>query len=231
MRQMVDGRLQKVDSAEQDSAASDASGMERRDVVKMLTAASLAVVGIGAPDIARAAEHAHTALQQGAPAYQPVFFTKAEWPVVRSLADLVIPKDAHSGSASDAGVPEFMDFIMNDFKSNQTWMRSGLKWLNAECSTRFKHEWTQCTVAQQREVLNDIAFPKKAKTSLKPGVDFFTRFRDMTSSGFWSSRIGVKDLGYVGNLIVPEWTGCPEPQLTKLGVSYKISMHVPGRKA
>jgi hypothetical protein len=73
-------------------------------------------------------------------------------------------------------------------------------------------------------VLDDIAFPKKAPAALKPGVEFFTRFRDMTASGFWSSRVGYKDIGYMGNTVVPVWEGCPEPQLKKLGVSYKMSM-------
>jgi gluconate 2-dehydrogenase gamma chain len=222
--QTADGRRQTADTTAPLAAAGETQGMERRDAVKLLAAASLAAVGIGAPDIARAAEHARAALL-GGPAYSPVFFTAGEWPVVRSLADLVIPKDARSGSASDAGVPEFMDFLMNDIPESRKWMRDGLAWLNAECGRRFKKTWVQCTAAQQREVLDAIAFPKKAPAALKPGVEFFTRFRDLTSSGFWTSRIGIEDLGYMGNRIVPEWNGCPEPQLAKLGVSYKMSMH------
>lgn len=203
---------------------SEPQGMDRRDVVKMLGAASLAAIGLASPDVARAADYASAALQQGAPAYQPIFFTKTEWPMVRTLSDLVIPKDARSGSATDAGVPEFMDFIVSDFKWNQKWMREGLGWLNGECTKRFKRGFVACTPEQQKQVLNDIAFPKKAPAALKPGVEFFTKFRDLTATGFWSSRIGYKDIGYMGNTIVPVWEGCPEPQLQKLGVSYKMSM-------
>ncbi|HEY3287941.1 MAG TPA: gluconate 2-dehydrogenase subunit 3 family protein [Gemmatimonadaceae bacterium] len=205
-------------------------GVDRRDVVKMLGAASLAAIGLASPDVARAAEYARAALEQGAPAYKPIFFTRTEWPMVRALADLVIPRDARSGSAADAGVPEFMDFIVNDFKSNQNWMREGLVWLNGECTRRFKRGFVACTPEQQKQVLNDIAFPKKAAPALKPGVDFFTRFRDLTASGFWTSRIGFKDIGYMGNTIVPVWEGCPEPQLQKLGVSYKMSMRAVRRR-
>jgi hypothetical protein len=198
----------------------------RRDVVKLIAAASLAAVGIGAPEIARASELADAALrQQGAPPFVPVFFTAAEWPVVRSLVDQVIPSDARSGSATEAGVPEFMDFIMNDHPRSQSWMRDGLKWVDAECNKRFDRSWLKCSPAQQRLLLNDIAFPKKAPAALKAGVEFFTRFRDLTSSGFWTSRMGVKDLGYMGNITMGEWTGCPQPVLTKIGVSYKTSMH------
>lgn len=200
------------------------SGMDRRDVMKLLGAASLAAIGLASPDVARAADYAGAALQQGAPAYKPIFFTKAEWPMVRTLSDLVIPRDARSGGATDAGVPEFMDFIMSDFKWNQKWMRDGLIWLNGECTRRFKRGFVACTPAQQKRLLDDIAFPKKAPAALKPGVEFFTRFRDLTATGFWSSRIGYKDIGYMGNTIVPVWEGCPEPQLQKLGVSYKMSM-------
>lgn len=199
-------------------------GMDRRDAVRMLGAATLAAIGLASPDVARAADYAGAALQQGAPAYKPIFFTRAEWPMVRTLSDLVIPRDARSGSATDAGVPEFMDFIMSDFKWNQKWMRDGLVWLNSECTKRFRRGFVACTPQQQKLVLNDIAFPKKAPAALKPGVEFFTRFRDLTATGFWSSRIGYRDIGYMGNTIVPVWEGCPEPQLQKLGVSYKMSM-------
>jgi len=232
MKQTADGGRQTAERAlpiVEDSPAAEPQGMDRRDAVRMLGAATLAAIGLAAPDVARAADYAGAALQQGAPAYKPIFFTKAEWPMVRALSDLVIPRDARSGSATDAGVPEFMDFIMNDFKWNQKWMRDGLVWLNGECTRRFKRGFVACTSDQQKLVLNDIAFPKKAPAALKPGVEFFTKFRDLTATGFWSSRIGYKDIGYMGNTIVPVWEGCPEPQLQKLGVSYKMSMR-PARR-
>ncbi len=203
----------------------------RRDVVKLLAAASLAAVGLGAPEIARAAELAAGVAPQGtAPQFRPAFFTAAEWPMVRSLADHVIPSDERSGSASDALVPEFMDFIMNENPRSQPWMRDGLKWMNDESNRRVRRSWVKASLAQQRQVLNDVAFPKTAPASLAPGVEFFSRFRDLTSSGFWSSRMGVKDLGYQGNITMSEWLGCPAPVLKKIGVSYKTSMHVPGRR-
>lgn len=206
-------------------------GVDRRDVVKLLATASLAAVGLGAPDVARAwelADAAQAGQSLGAP-FVPKFFTRAEWPVVRSLADMVIPRDDRSGSATDAGVPEFMDFIMLDHPKSQPWMRDGLRWLDTECRARFTRDWMSSSAAQRRWLLNDIAFPRRASAALKGGVEFFSRFRDLTSSGFWSSRIGVKDLGYMGNVPLAVWPGCPEPALEKLGVSYKMSMHVPRR--
>ncbi|HEY5491503.1 MAG TPA: gluconate 2-dehydrogenase subunit 3 family protein [Gemmatimonadaceae bacterium] len=205
--------------------------MDRRDVVKLLATASLAVVGLGAPEVAHAWELTNAALasQGTGTQFAPAFFTPVEWRAVRSLVDVVIPRDDRSGSATDAGVPEFMDFMMVENPKSQPWMRDGLKWLNDGCRKRFGREWTSCSAAQQRQLLNVIAFPNTAPATVKAGVEFFSRFRDLTSSGFWTSRMGVKDLGYKGNTPVPVWSGCPEPALTKLGVSYRMSMHVPKR--
>jgi len=232
---MTDGRRQTADDGRQttDDAhrTTEDGGVGRRDVVKLLATASLAAVGIGAPEVAHAWERTNAALaRQGTGTqFAPAFFTPDEWRTVRSLVDVVIPRDDRSGSATDAGVPEFMDFMMVENPTSQPWMRDGLKWLGDECRKRFGREWTASSAAQHRQLLNVIAFPKTAPAALKAGVEFFSRFRDLTSSGFWTSRMGVKDLGYQGNVTVPVWSGCPEPALTKLGVSYNIPMHVPRR--
>jgi hypothetical protein len=136
------------------------------------------------------------------------------------LVDLIIPRDERSGSATDAGVPEFMDFILNDQKGQQTPMRGGLAWLDTECRERFGRDFTDCDDAQRRALLDDIAWPAKARPEMSQGVAFFNRFRDLTATGFWSSKMGVEDLGYMGNTAVAEWKGCPDEQLKRLGVSY-----------
>jgi hypothetical protein len=156
----------------------------------------------------------------GAP-YRPGFFTPAEWQTVRLLADLVIPPDQRSGGATDAGVPEFMDFMMLERPDEQLWMRGGLAWLDAESTRRFGRRFTEADDRQRRSLLDDIAWPARAAPRLSHGVAFFTAFRDLTASGFWSSRIGVTDLEYRGNTVVVEWTGCPPEALAKLGVAYE----------
>lgn len=157
--------------------------------------------------------------QQAQPAaYVPKQFTPDEWRLVRLLVDYVIPRDATSGSATDAGVPEFMDFILGEYASNRTWMKDGLGWMNAECRRRFGKGFVSCTDGQRREVLDAIAFPRKAAPEVKAGVEFFNRFRNMTASGFYSSRIGVADLGYVGNRPVAKWEGTPPEILHALGL-------------
>ncbi len=193
--------------------------MTRRDAVALLGTLPLAAALRWSPSPAERARFLQL-LQAARSGFQPGFFTPAEWEVVRMLADLVIPPDERSGGATDAGVPEFMDFMMLERKDEQLWMRGGLAWLNAESERRFGRRFTATTDAERRALLDDIAWPARAKPGLSQGVAFFTAFRDLTASGFWSSEIGVADLEYRGNTVVPEWSGCPPEALAKLGVTY-----------
>ena len=154
-----------------------------------------------------------------APAFKPKFFTAHEYATVRVLVDIIIPKDGRSGGATDAGVPEFMDFMMIDDPNRQTPMRGGLAWIDNECQDRFDVRFLGCSAAQRTAVLDDIAWPAKAKPEYAHGVAFFNSFRDLTASGFWSSKMGVTDLEYTGNVMVPEWKGCPDEAMKKLGVT------------
>lgn len=196
----------------------------RREILAGLAAVPAALV-IPQDGIDRAAAHAHLALEaeQSAPdaqgqAYVPVNFTPDEWRLVRLLVNYVIPADGKSGSATDAGVPQFMDFILGEYRGNQQWMREGLSWVNAECRRRFDAGFISCTDVQRRELLDAIAYPRRAAESAKPGVEFFNRFRNLTSSGFWSSRVGIADLGYLGNRPVAQWQGTPPEVRRWLGI-------------
>src|SRR2546422_633470 len=152
--------------------------------------------------------------------YQPKNFTAHEWDTVRLLVDLIIPKDERSGSATEAGVPEFMDFMLGDDPDLQTPVRGGLAWLDHECDDRWGKTFVACTASERTALLDDIAWPKRAKPEHSAGVAFFNSFRDLTASGFFSSKLGVQDLRYIGNTFVSEWKGCPPEALAKLGVSY-----------
>ena len=195
--------------------------MSRREAVQMLAALPVAVFWSTA-ELEKArkfVDKALTAAAQGK-AYAPKFFTPAEWKTVRVLSDMVIPRDERSGGAVEAGVPEFMDFTMNDRPNSQKWMRDGLAWMDAESNKRFGSPFADASVSQREAILNDIAWPARAPAAMSAGVGFFNRFRDLTSSGYWSSEIGVKDLQYMGNVFNPNWNGCPPAALQKLGVSY-----------
>jgi len=194
--------------------------IDRRTAIRLAATAPLALsFSWTACDVDDASRQARSALASGEP-FEPQFFDEHEWQTVRALVDLVIPADDRSGSASDAGVPEFMDFMMIDRPNGQTAMRNGLRWIDRQCDDRFGSSFFNSTDDQRRALLDDIAWPARAVPEHADGVAFFNMFRDLTASGFWSSRMGVEDLQYMGNTVVPEWTGCPPEALRKLGVSY-----------
>jgi len=195
--------------------------MKRREAVGAMALAALTAAFKWTPaEAARAATFARDAMQAKTP-FAPVFFTPHEWETVKTLADLVIPRYERSGSATDAGVPEFMDFMLNERPDGQVPMRGGLAWLDNECSERSGNTFLTSTEAERTAILDDIAWPRKARPELSQGVAFFNMFRDMTASGFWSSKMGVTDLDYQGNTFVAEWKGCPPEALQKLGVQYE----------
>lgn len=203
------------------------SEISRREVIKVLGLVPLAgaLASCTSPEIDRAARAAAEAGEGGiAPGPGLNFFTAHEDETVRVLVDYIIPRDERSGSATDAKVPEFMDFILADEKTfsleGRTAIRGGLAWLDAECERRHGVTFVQASDPQRREVLDDIAWPARARPEMSPGVAFFNRFRDLTATGFYSSEMGYRDLQYLGNTVVHTWNGCPEEALRRLGVSY-----------
>lgn len=201
------------------------SVLSRRDAVGILGMIPAIALFEWKPAAAeRAAIAAHKALTevaQGKP-YVPKNFSPHEWRTVRLLVDYVIPRDSRSGSATDAGVPEFMDFMLGERTDMQVPMKGGLAWLDTESRHRHNVTFAAATDAQRRAILDDIAWPKKARPELAHGVSFFNRFRDLTASGFFSSDMGYKDVRFVGNVFNPGWNGCPPEAMAKLGVSHDL---------
>jgi gluconate 2-dehydrogenase gamma chain len=232
--------------------------MKRRDMLKRLGAVPVAAGFVWTDAEAQDAHHQAQAARQTArktgASFKPKFFTPHEYATVLVLVDLIIPKDERSGSATDAGVPEFMDFIMLDQEERQTAMRGGLAWIDREGERRFDKRFVDCTSDQRTAILDDISvqdpapakqvtppaaeaappstpsaarvLPEKppegaaeAPRELSHGIQFFRSFRDLTASGFWTSKMGMADLQYMGNQPVLEWKGCPDEALRKLGVS------------
>jgi gluconate 2-dehydrogenase gamma chain len=223
MAEQIDTAKQRSADSGSESAAAPGKEVSRREAVQLLAALPLAAAfAFPRGELEKAWRFVEDArLQAGeGVAFAPRFFTAEEFRTVGVLADMIIPRDDRSGSATDAGVPEFMDFTMNDRPNNQQWMRSGLAWIDAQSRSRFGKPFAGATEQQRAQILSDIAWPGKAPASMSDGVAFFNRFRDLTSTGFWSSRIGVKDLAYIGNTFNPNWDGCPPAALAKLGVTY-----------
>lgn len=147
------------------------------------------------------------------------FFTPHEMATITLLGDIIIPKDEISGSASDAKVPEFIEFIVKDMPEHQIPMRGGLRWLDIQCLKRFERSFKDCSPAQQMEMVDAIAWPKKAKPEMAQGVAFFNLIRNLTATGFYTSEIGVKDVGYAGNK-PNQWNGVPDDVLKQYSLAY-----------
>jgi gluconate 2-dehydrogenase gamma chain len=148
--------------------------------------------------------------------FKPAFFSAPEYATVVLLADLIIPRDERSGSASDAGVPEFIDFMMVDQPTRQIPMRGGLAWLDAECNARFDRTFVAATEAERGKILDDISGLEPLEPAHSHGMEFFRSFRDLVATGFWTSKMGIDDLQFMGNVFVREFNGCPDEVLKKL---------------
>jgi gluconate 2-dehydrogenase gamma chain len=150
---------------------------------------------------------------------EPEFFTAHEMATITVLSDIIVPKDAISGSATEAKVPEFIAFIVKDMPDHQTPMRGGLRWLDMQCFKQFDKAFVDCTAAEQIKMVDQIAYPEKADPKNKQGVTFFNLMRDLTLTGFYTSEMGVKDLGYAGN-VPNKWNGVPAEVLKEKGLAY-----------
>lgn len=199
------------------------AAISRRRMLQVLGAVPVAA----ALSPSTALEQATTTSSSVAHAAQtaPRFFTPHEWRTMRVLVDYIIPRDDVSGSATEAKVPEYIDFLLAEKDANpstQIAMRGGLAWVDFESLRRFDKNFVDAGDAQRREILDDIAYPQKAPPGMSYGVTFFNRLRDMTASGFYSSAMGWKDVQYIGNVFNPAYDGCPPAALEKLGVSYDV---------
>lgn len=147
------------------------------------------------------------------------FFNAHEMATITVLADIIIPKDEVSGSATDSGVPAFIEFIVKDKPQYQLPMRGGLKWLDMQSLKQFNNPFVNCNAQQQITLVDQIAYPEKAKPEMKQGVAFFNVMRDLTTTGFFTSDMGIKDLGYMGNKPT-QWDGVPQDVLDEMGLAY-----------
>ncbi len=187
----------------------------RRDILKTLT---LSAVGGSVLQVipAKAAEYAHQLVHNekagsAAGKYAPKYFSPHQYEMLTALCDTIIPKDEKSGGAVEAGAPEFIDLLTSENEKYQLTLGGGLMWLDGFCTDRFANLYLDCTPEQQKQALDLIAFRKNAKQdpTLSQGVAFFAFLREMTCDGFYTSKIGIEDLQYIGNTALREFPGCP----------------------
>lgn len=208
--------------------------MDRRKSLKLLAGGALAtgalVAGCGTgedkKEAAKSAQpemaldrYAEEMAYEKEVAAKDKFFTAREMATITLLADIIIPKDETSGSASDAKVPEFIEFIVKDMPQHQLPMRGGLRWLDMQCLRQFEKSFQDCSAEQRIAMVDQIAYPEKAKSEMKQGVAFFSLMRNLTATGFYTSEMGVKDLGYAGNQ-PNRWNGVPDDVLKQYNVAY-----------
>ena len=217
---------------ERKKAVTEKVSLKRRNLLKLMTTLPAGVFVSFGPRAWAAPRGTATpsASPEDSVAYQPKVFTPREWKTVQVLSDLIIPTDEVSGSATAAGVPEFIDDWL-DFKRGNLLdeIRGGLTWLDLECHRLFNHDFVECSEAQQKQMLARIAYPAKAAPEDANAVAFFNHLRDLVVSGFFSSKMGVEDLPYLGNKAVAVWEGCPpnvmariQENLEKQGVGLKL---------
>lgn len=146
------------------------------------------------------------------------FFDRHELATIAVLADIIIPKDDVSGSATDAGVPDFIEFIVKDMPEHQVPMRGGLKWLDLHSMKLHGKPFIELSHPQQIGIVEEIAYPNIAKPEVRQGVAFFNRMRSLTASGFYTTQIGIDDIGYKGNM-PNQWKGVPPDVLAQYGLT------------
>jgi gluconate 2-dehydrogenase gamma chain len=196
--------------------------ISRRRALALMGAAPAAAALAWTPAEAQQAhEHADAAQAHAARLavpFKPKFFTAHEYGTVSVMVDLIIPGDDRSGSATDAGVPAFMDFMMIDQPRRQIAMRGGLALVDRLATDRFGRRLVTCADRERRLLLDEIAYASNTDPALSQAIAFFSSFRDLTASGFWTTKMGLADLQYQGNAFVSEWRGCPSEALKKLGI-------------
>lgn len=188
--------------------------ISRRDVLRSLT------IGVAAGSVLNvipleAAEHVHKLVTAEKAAtsggYKPKFFSAHQYKTLRALCQTIIPPDADSGGAVEAEAPEFIDLLTSENSDYQLKLGGGLMWLDSTCTDRYGKFYVNCALAQQKEILDLIAYRKNADTNpeISQGISFFAFLRMLTADGFFTSKVGIQYLGYMGNKHVKEFPGCP----------------------
>jgi len=199
-------------------------GLKRRDILKVLSAVPAAAwlpAGAAATEMPTPHAGARDAAPPAATAYEPKTLDGHEYKTVVVLSDIIVPADERSGSATQAGVPEFIDDWLGLNGGTQLdAVRGGITWLDLESNRAYGHDFIDAPESEKKQLLDRIAYPKTAAPEDAAGVVFFNQIRNLVLSGFYSSKMGIEDLPYLGNKMLAEWNGCPPNVLAKLEVEY-----------
>jgi gluconate 2-dehydrogenase gamma chain len=193
----------------------DSNSVSRRDVLRSLTMGVMAgsVLRVIPAEAAELAHHMVQAEKAAAPdhAYKPKFFSDHQYKTLQALCQTIIPPDGKFGGAMEAGAPEFIDLLTSESSDYKLRLGGGIMWLDSTCIGRCGNSFLECTPEQKKQILDLIAYRKNARIdrSLSQGSEFFSLLRNLTADGYFTSPIGIKDLGYIGNSYLKDFPGCP----------------------
>src|SRR6266478_4181182 len=182
--------------------------VSRRNILRNIGALTLTTFGVNVVS-AEAAQHVHNAVsdvKKSPGPYKPKCFTADEYKTLQRLADMIIPADEHSAGALAAGSPEFIDFLSSRSHELAEIYTGGFAWLDHEMNRRYSASFTGATPEQQTAMLDLIAYRKNDSPELGPGIRFFGWVRNMTVDAFYTSKVGMDDLGFMGNGAMSEFS-------------------------
>lgn len=146
------------------------------------------------------------------------FFEDNELETIKTLGNLILPPN-EIGTIEQAGVVDFIEFMAKDVPEFQIKIRGGLMWLNGQCNSKYNLAFTKCAEDQQKAILDTIAYPDPKADEQTQGVQFFNLMRNLVMTGYFTSEVGIKELGYKGNT-PNDWDGVPQDVLDDHNMSY-----------
>ena len=207
--------------------------MNRRDTIKSLLLAPLAA-GVAstagcAPgrqvnwtELPREYSYGRTAAEQqrDRELFAKNYFSEHELVTIAILCDIILPSDHPNGGALDAGLPEFVEFMVKDRQNMKLPLRGGIAWLDSYAVAAYGADFINITEPERLAICDRIAWPDVKDPVLRPGIRFFSLMRDLTLTGYYTTEQGFRDLGYLGN-VANVWDGVPEEVLRRHGVQYE----------
>ena len=206
--------------------------MNRRETLKSLLLAPLAAGVAGATgcatgnrpnwrELPREYSYGRTAAEQrrDRELFAESWFSEHELVTIAVLCDIILPSDHPNGGALDAGLPEFVEFMVKDRENLKLPVRGGISWLDSHAIGEFGADFVNITEAHRLAICDRIAWPEVDDPVLQPGIAFFSLMRDLTLTGYYTTEQGFRDLGYRGN-VANVWDGVPEEVLARHGLGY-----------
>ena len=183
----------------------------RRDLLKTIGSSMIlttAGVGILPPVLA---QHVHSAVMEiksldGGANYQPKYLSKHEFATLKRLSDIIIPADGNSRGAIDAGAAEYIDFMCSRSPEFADIFTGGLGWLDGAMQDRYQSTFLDAKPDQQMAMVELIAYRKNQSPVLGPGIEFFRWARNVVVDAYYTSPVGIADLGFMGNTVVSSFS-------------------------